>query len=1619
MPDRTLTNTLARLRFNISNRIAKRTTCCQRHNRPRSSLILFLAAAVIASDASLTNAATWVGYQAGLGEGNPFTYASFFHSDNWAGLDVATAGEDALFDISNRERFNGPPTTVYFGDVTLPPYTTSGNTTFIPGGAASVNDLTISEGSFNFVFDSNAPFTTETIFRDGTITASGRTIICELGSSDTASLTLFGRASSSPHTDFSSDIVLVAYGNDSHGSLVLDNSVNAVVDRNTWIGFNGHGMLRVRNGSQFTTDFLGIGFTNLDTEYGTGEAYIQDGGVVALTSSARVYQGSSLNISQHGTLRLEGGDLPNLNNLNVNSGGTVNVTNGGRIVSSDNADVAGVIVDGKLVVSGSNTLIDVTHVAVGPGEILISDNAEVRSRGNFYFGASETPGNNEATKLTVRSGAKLSAPGAQMSGRGEFNVETEGLVTYDGVLDVGGAVNVRSGGSLIHNGNGTAIVRVNEGALTVDGDGSTFTATLLRSDNQGEIVFEAGAEGHARYFQLEGDSRFRTSNGARFVTEDDIYVNGSIEVATGAELNTGSVIFGDIFDGERRDDSLTVSGGAIVRTTRTVPSEGANTIRNYFALGTQLTITDGGTFSYTGDLEIGGNARVTAGGRLVYRRDVTYSPGINLGQPLGDISVLDGSLTASGANTLVHGFDIVGADRVPLSVNAGARMQAERHLSILGSLNVDDASIEAGGIVSIGGTEQHPGNIILSDHSTFQSFGQVQVGQGGASTLTISQGSVLRSRKGESLQTAGLIARFPESHGLARITGAGSLWDNVDGHLVVGFRGFGELEAVDGGEVRSINAELGRESTANGIATIRGQDSRWTISENLFVGGSELAAAGNGEVVVKEGGLLSAGIGIRVWENGRIEVDSQSAATIGSVVDEPQEGGITIGTNGALTGTGEIDANLYVESGTLAPGTSPGKLMINGDVVVSPGGTLQLEIAGTTVGLFDQLFVTGDLSMLGTIQLSLLDGYQPHSGDTYKFFDVGGTLDLSSASFVLPAGLHLQDAGDGEFRVSVVPEPATIALTCIPLLFAASVLRRRQLAESPAVWSRVLIVASALAPLLGTSECVVASDLVRTVALTGQPAPGIDGTFSDFRGKVWDELPVALNERGHVAFYAEFSGATIVEDSDTGLWSEGGGSGLAIVAREGSIAIGAPSPFGDFTAGFFSDLVLNDLDDVAFRHEGYISTGNSIETGGANGLFYADYAGFVRTIGYRGGPAAIEDKVFSEIDIRSVSVNQPPAASPVLNEAGTAAFVGILSTGGGVTDDNRWGVWQYDRQSGLQLIIRAGAPAPGTTENIWFFEPDIAINNQNEVAFRGRLGEFQQGAGSGIYVANAESELRQVARTGELAPGTATTFSYFSAPSLNSGGHVAFFAVLNPDDAQASYGSGVWRETAPNSLELVARTGGAAPGTSALFSFDNAESELPGFNESGQMAFVSDLSGPGVSEFNDTGIWKVDTDGSLALIAREGDAAPGTDGVFAPYGLGGAFINGAGQVAFFGGISDGGLNPSNNLGIWAQSLDGEVRLIARTGGYLDVSDTPGVTDLRQIATLYSPLAFGNGNGRPSAFNDRGQIAFMAAFTDGTSGVFVSNAVAIPEPTSASILLIAALNMLRLFRRTTL
>jgi hypothetical protein len=174
-------------------------------------------------------------------------------------------------------------------------------------------------------------------------------------------------------------------------------------------------------------------------------------------------------------------------------------------------------------------------------------------------------------------------------------------------------------------------------------------------------------------------------------------------------------------------------------------------------------------------------------------------------------------------------------------------------------------------------------------------------------------------------------------------------------------------------------------------------------------------------------------------------------------------------------------------------------------------------------------------------------------------------------------------------------------------------------------------------------------------------------------------------------------------------------------------------------------------------------------------------------------------------------------------------------------------------------------------------------------------------------------------------------------------------------------------------LALLVRDGDPAPGTAPGTVFGGGVFGTGGYtfplvvsNSSSQLAIKANLLGP-VNAFNDEGVW-VETTGTLTLLAREGDPAPGIPGnvVFgSASGVSGfeqLSINSTGHVAF---ISR--LTPPFHLGLWS-NRDGALALIAESG-----QPAPGSGIV--FTSFFGPL-----------LDEAGNIAFMGS-GDSITGIW--------------------------------
>jgi hypothetical protein len=536
---------------------------------------------------------------------------------------------------------------------------------------------------------------------------------------------------------------------------------------------------------------------------------------------------------------------------------------------------------------------------------------------------------------------------------------------------------------------------------------------------------------------------------------------------------------------------------------------------------------------------------------------------------------------------------------------------------------------------------------------------------------------------------------------------------------------------------------------------------------------------------------------------------------------------------------------------------------------------------------------------------------------------------------------------------------------------------------------------------------VARSQTVRTIALSDQHAPGTTGNirFNGFG-------PPHLNSAGQAAFVASLAGEGLCCNpyvlptgifNNSGIWMGDGGS-LSLVVRAGEQAPGLPA--GVRYRGFYDTILpISSNGPLAFE-------AGASAPGGANyfGVWAGNPGGFNLVL--KAGdhaPDTAPELYFSNFD---------GPGHFKMNSAGQGLLDSELGALDYYTDDN--GLWS-SKSGTLALVARTGDHAPGMPADVYFEGLGRAsLNSSGSVAFAAGLsgGGFGYLFDQSIW-SDRSGSVALIASAGRHAAGTDASVVFRGLsdyPLIDTAGHVAFDGWLSGPGVIAANDNGIWSDVS-GSLSLVVRAGDRAPGTRSDVTFQEIDDPDIFFSNSGKIAFVASLAGPGVDPTNNFGIWS-NTSGAFRPVMRAGDAAPGISGkVFG--GSNSIVFNDAGQVAFRGLVTDPGVainNPYEAIhGLWAEDKAGELHLIVREGGQIEVA--PG--DFRTVESfdyVSGDIDGLNGDGSPYAFNARGEFAFFARFTDGTYGNFVSDVATIPVPSSLALLSSAVIALFASQRR---
>jgi T5SS/PEP-CTERM-associated repeat protein len=247
--------------------------------------------------------------------------------------------------------------------------------------------------------------------------------------------------------------------------------------------------------------------------------------------------------------------------------------------------------------------------------------------------------------------------------------------------------------------------------------------------------------------------------------------------------------------------------------------------------------------------------------------------------------------------------------------------------------------------------------------------------------------------------------------------------------------------------------EMGVFAGATGYVQVD-QGGRLDIAAQIRMG----RAGGTGELVINEGGEVLVGgffaggfLGqsVELWPGSTIDLSGGGKLVIGTdttPLDEPvpgtgnafddiDAGTLLVGQGGQLRGSGLVIGDVLIGSGgQLAPGNSPGLFSIDGNLTLEDGGLLLIEIAGGGPGQYDQVDVSGLITLGGTLELLFINDFAPGDGEGFSLDIFSGALAGSFAEVVIsgfsgPLQFDLGALLTGQATsFTVVPVPAAVWL---------------------------------------------------------------------------------------------------------------------------------------------------------------------------------------------------------------------------------------------------------------------------------------------------------------------------------------------------------------------------------------------------------------------------------------------------------------------------------------------------------------------------------------------------------------------------------------------------------------
>lgn len=845
----------------------------------------------------------------------------------------------------------------------------------------------------------------------------------------------------------------ILVGLDGEGSLQLEEgAILGDADQDFRFGINekGFGEFHVSHQSALKVDNLTIG------DKGRGEGFVSGGGMLEVSEDLTIGKTNKgenkLTITGEGS-KLDVGDELIVGDegngeLMITSGGVLDMQGFNSKITLGKKQGS----TGKLTLSTLDNLAADTQIIIGDegsGELALQDGAELKM-GDVILGDKES----SFGKVSVKGEGAL------------FEVEQNLTVSKNG----GGAVQVTEGGALktsTADASAKTILSSEESSPTsvilVDGPGSLWEAN-------GEVVIGQKANGVLNIRNGgKVDAKKSITLGEEATGFGEINIGGlndenalsPAQVTYHDELTVGkkgnariNVTKGGLFQGENVTPSVFIGDEANASGEVAVDGDGSKwlvdstegLVVGVFGSGT-IDVTNGGL------VEMDPASELILGGLSSAAKGTITLDGISEGalasRFLTGSNVTIGS-QGEGRVDIFNGAEFKGAAGTDVTTNVGTQAGGK------GIVNVDgEDSTWAPGDVTIGGDGS--AQVTVKDLAIVDSNSVVIKGNTASETaVTVHNGKwdlFDFDMQGDSrldIEGTDGVSTFAV-HGDSTIRGAnaGTPLVSLDGNFAQYDASNSDVLLDNATMLVNNGARVGAANmTVDGPGLLQFRNSSLADISNTMTVNKGLAQVTTGSVMNVEKNL-------QIGTLGTVDVTNGGVVNVGFNNIGTPDGAVSVTSGGTLSGSGKIIGNLFVggetqpgfgNGGTVIPGSSPGILTVEGDVVFEKGSLLQLEVAGTEPGLFDKIVAKGKAVFEegSKVVVNFIGGFAPKAGDNFAFFDYEeqtGLNALFSTANLTVTGLRPGFAFEGGFdtdgrfllaslndTTSTIPEPSTLML---------------------------------------------------------------------------------------------------------------------------------------------------------------------------------------------------------------------------------------------------------------------------------------------------------------------------------------------------------------------------------------------------------------------------------------------------------------------------------------------------------------------------------------------------------------------------------------------------------------